>query len=43
VGVACTGADGTSAEELVRRSDAAMYRSKQAGDSLPVLSEDRHD
>ena len=43
VGVACTGADGASAEELVRRSDAAMYRSKQAGDSLPVLSGDRHD
>ncbi|MCW3029678.1 MAG: sensor diguanylate cyclase [Solirubrobacterales bacterium] len=37
VGVACTSSDATTAEELVRRSDAAMYRSKDAGQSLPVL------
>jgi diguanylate cyclase (GGDEF)-like protein/PAS domain S-box-containing protein len=39
VGVACTSSDGITAEELIRRSDAAMYRSKEAGDSLPVISE----
>jgi diguanylate cyclase (GGDEF)-like protein/PAS domain S-box-containing protein len=40
VGVACTSSDAISAEDLVKRSDAAMYRSKQAGDGLPVLSQD---
>ena len=41
VGVACTSSDAITAEELVRHSDAAMYRSKQSGDSQPVLREDR--
>jgi diguanylate cyclase (GGDEF)-like protein/PAS domain S-box-containing protein len=41
VGVACTSSDAITAEELVRHSDAAMYRSKQSGDSQPVLCEDR--
>jgi diguanylate cyclase (GGDEF)-like protein/PAS domain S-box-containing protein len=40
VGVACNGSDPITAEELVRRSDDAMYRSKQAGQSLPVLADD---
>jgi diguanylate cyclase (GGDEF)-like protein len=38
VGVACTSSEKPTAEELVRRSDAAMYRSKEAGQSLPVLA-----
>jgi diguanylate cyclase (GGDEF)-like protein/PAS domain S-box-containing protein len=38
VGVACTSADVITAEELVRRSDSAMYRSKEAGESQPVLA-----
>jgi diguanylate cyclase (GGDEF)-like protein/PAS domain S-box-containing protein len=42
VGVACRSSDGLSAEELVRRSDAAMYLSKETGESLPVLAEDCH-
>jgi diguanylate cyclase (GGDEF)-like protein/PAS domain S-box-containing protein len=40
VGVACTSSDALTAEELVKRSDAAMYRSKDAGQSLPVLAQD---
>jgi diguanylate cyclase (GGDEF)-like protein/PAS domain S-box-containing protein len=41
VGVACTGSDAITAEELVKRSDWAMYRSKQAHESLPVLAQDQ--
>ena len=37
VGVACTDADASTAEELVKRADAAMYRSKDHGHGLPVL------
>jgi len=33
---------GVLAEELVKRSDAAMYRSKQDGQGLPVLAPDHH-
>jgi diguanylate cyclase (GGDEF)-like protein/PAS domain S-box-containing protein len=40
VGVACTSSDAVAAEELVKRSDAAMYRSKDAGEGLPVLAQD---
>jgi diguanylate cyclase (GGDEF)-like protein/PAS domain S-box-containing protein len=40
VGVACTSSDAITAEELVKRSDAAMYRSKDSGESLPVLAPD---
>jgi diguanylate cyclase (GGDEF)-like protein len=40
VGVACTSSDAITAEELVKRSDAAMYRSKQDARSMPVLSPD---
>jgi diguanylate cyclase (GGDEF)-like protein/PAS domain S-box-containing protein len=42
VGVACTSSDAITAEELVKRSDAAMYRSKQDGQGLPVLAPDHH-
>jgi diguanylate cyclase (GGDEF)-like protein/PAS domain S-box-containing protein len=38
VGVACTDSERLTAEELIKRSDTAMYRSKEAGQSLPVLS-----
>jgi len=38
VGVACTDSETISVEELIKRSDTAMYRSKEAGQSLPVLS-----
>ena len=38
IGVACVGAGATSAEELVRRADAAMYRSKSDGRATPVLA-----
>ena len=36
VGVACSRGQATSSEELVRRADAAMYRSKEQGRRLPV-------
>jgi diguanylate cyclase (GGDEF)-like protein/PAS domain S-box-containing protein len=42
IGVACASAETIAAEDLVRRSDAAMYRSKEVGESQPVLAEDRH-
>ncbi len=37
VGVACLDADAVTADELVSRADAAMYRSKDQGRGLPVL------
>ena len=37
-GVACTEDDVITAEELVRRADAAMYRSKDQGQGVPVLA-----
>ncbi len=39
VGVACAEHGSLSAEELVRRADAAMYRSKSDGQCVPVLAE----
>jgi diguanylate cyclase (GGDEF)-like protein len=41
VGVACTSSDAITAEELVRRSDGAMYLCKEAGDSQPILAQDQ--
>jgi diguanylate cyclase (GGDEF)-like protein/PAS domain S-box-containing protein len=38
IGVACSCSELPGAEELVRHSDAAMYRSKAAGQSLPVMA-----
>ncbi len=38
VGVACSGEQPVSPEELVKRADAAMYRSKEHGQCLPVLA-----
>ncbi len=38
IGVACAAAGVLGAEELVRRADAAMYRSKGEGRSVPVLA-----
>jgi diguanylate cyclase (GGDEF)-like protein/PAS domain S-box-containing protein len=38
IGVACGSAGKISAEELVRRADAAMYRCKQHGGCVPVLA-----
>jgi diguanylate cyclase (GGDEF)-like protein/PAS domain S-box-containing protein len=38
VGVACSGRKAISAEDLVKRADGAMYRSKQARKCLPVLA-----
>ncbi len=39
IGVACSVAqEGITADELIKRSDAAMYRSKQARAGLPVLA-----
>jgi diguanylate cyclase (GGDEF)-like protein/PAS domain S-box-containing protein len=38
IGVACGLAGEISAEELVKQADAAMYRSKQHGECIPVLS-----
>jgi diguanylate cyclase (GGDEF)-like protein/PAS domain S-box-containing protein len=38
VGVACSTGERISAEELVRRADLAMYRSKQRGQSVPALA-----
>ncbi len=38
VGVACSGGEPVSCEELVKRADVAMYRSKEHGQCLPVLA-----
>jgi diguanylate cyclase (GGDEF)-like protein/PAS domain S-box-containing protein len=38
VGVACARAGTTTAEELVKRSDSAMYRSKAQQQGMPVLA-----
>jgi diguanylate cyclase (GGDEF)-like protein/PAS domain S-box-containing protein len=38
VGVACSGEQPVSPEELVKLADAAMYRSKEHGQCLPVLA-----
>jgi diguanylate cyclase (GGDEF)-like protein/PAS domain S-box-containing protein len=38
IGVACANGAGISAEELVRRADVAMYRSKEHGESVPALA-----
>jgi diguanylate cyclase (GGDEF)-like protein/PAS domain S-box-containing protein len=38
VGVACSGEEAVTSEELVKRADSAMYRSKAHGQSLPVLA-----
>ncbi len=38
VGVACSGGEQVSCEELVRRADVAMYQSKEHGHCLPVLA-----
>jgi diguanylate cyclase (GGDEF)-like protein len=38
IGVACSETGEVSAEELVRRADAAMYSSKSDGRSAPVLA-----
>jgi diguanylate cyclase (GGDEF)-like protein/PAS domain S-box-containing protein len=39
VGVACSSGGEVSSEALIKRADAAMYRSKQDGRSVPVLAE----
>jgi diguanylate cyclase (GGDEF)-like protein/PAS domain S-box-containing protein len=41
-GVACTEDDDITAEELVSRADAAMYRSKDQGQGAPVLAAGSH-
>jgi diguanylate cyclase (GGDEF)-like protein/PAS domain S-box-containing protein len=38
IGVACTESAAVTPEELVRRADRAMYRSKEQGQSQPVLA-----
>ena len=38
IGVACAEHGSVSADELVRLADAAMYRSKSDGRSVPVLA-----
>ena len=38
VGVACTEEEPLSAEELIERADAAMYRSKEQAEGRPVLA-----
>ena len=38
IGVACSEGEAIGSEELVKRADAAMYRSKQARRSEPVLA-----
>lgn len=38
-GVACGDTDARTGEELVQRADAAMYKSKDQGQGLPVLAE----
>ena len=40
IGVACAEAGSTNSDELVRRADRAMYRSKQRADGAPTLDED---
>jgi diguanylate cyclase (GGDEF)-like protein/PAS domain S-box-containing protein len=42
VGVACANTDASTGEELVRRADAAMYKSKDQGQGRPVLAEESH-
>jgi diguanylate cyclase (GGDEF)-like protein/PAS domain S-box-containing protein len=39
VGVACSSGEDLGSEALIKRADAAMYRSKQDGRSVPVLAE----
>jgi diguanylate cyclase (GGDEF)-like protein len=38
IGVACSDGEAITSEELVKRADAAMYRSKEHGQSVPVLA-----
>jgi diguanylate cyclase (GGDEF)-like protein len=38
IGVACAESAAVTPEELVRRADQAMYRSKEQGQSQPVLA-----
>ena len=38
IGVACSSGEQITAEELVKRADAAMYESKDQGECLPVLA-----
>lgn len=38
IGVACSGGETLSSEELIKRADAAMYQSKERGNSVPVLA-----
>jgi diguanylate cyclase (GGDEF)-like protein/PAS domain S-box-containing protein len=38
IGVACSHDGAVTAEELVKRADAAMYRSKEQGQCVPVLA-----
>ncbi len=38
IGVACSSGEQISAEELVKRADAAMYESKQQGECIPALA-----
>jgi diguanylate cyclase (GGDEF)-like protein/PAS domain S-box-containing protein len=38
IGVACANGERIAADELVRRADLAMYRSKQHGESVPALA-----
>lgn len=40
IGVACSHDGAVSAEDLVKLADAAMYRSKEQGNCVPVLAED---
>ena len=38
IGVACSSGEQITAEELVKRADAAMYESKDQGECVPVLA-----
>ena len=38
IGVACSGGEAITADELVKRADAAMYESKEHGQCAPVLA-----
>jgi len=38
IGVACSGGETITADELVKRADAAMYESKEHGQCAPVLA-----
>jgi diguanylate cyclase (GGDEF)-like protein/PAS domain S-box-containing protein len=38
VGVACSGDEAITSDQLVKRADAAMYESKERGQCLPVLA-----